>query len=79
MKNLYPPPLTRQEHDELQIREYVMTNKTLSDALAYFGIKHYRDENTANTGKRVLEKDGVVIGRFTAHEAWEWLRKEDAA
>ena len=62
--------------DELQIREYVLTNKTLSDALAYFDIKHDRDDNTVNTGKRVLEKDGVVIGRFTAQEAWDWLDKQ---
>ena len=62
--------------DEPQIKEYVLTNKTLSDALAYFGISHRRDENTANTGKHVLEKEGVIIGRFTAHEAWDWLKKE---
>jgi hypothetical protein len=64
------------DRDELQIREYVIRNKTLSEALAYFGIEHHRDDNTANTGKRVLKKDGVVIGSFTAPEAWDWLKNQ---
>ncbi len=50
-----------------------MIDRTLAEILALAGIRHASDEHTAATGKRVLTKNGKLIGRYTAFEAWERL------
>lgn len=54
----------------------LITYGSLDAVLSDLGISHRADEKTEDTGRRVLEKDGEVLGRFTALEAWEWLKRQ---
>lgn len=49
---------------------------TLTEVLATRGISHARDELTENDYRHTWSKDGKVIGRFDAHEGWDWLATE---
>jgi hypothetical protein len=55
-------------------KKTTVADLSLTETLATLGITHRRAENADQTGEHILEKDGVVIGRFTAHEAWQWLK-----
>ena len=45
--------------------------KTLTEALAEEGIEHATYANTHRNQKRMLTKNGWLIGYYTAFEAWE--------
>jgi len=47
--------------------------KTLSEALHAEGIEHAAYAKTPRNQKRMLTKNGRLIGYYTAFEAWEQL------
>lgn len=46
----------------------------LSAVLKSRGIRYERDAHTAADQRMTwYAKDGTALGRFTAHEGWEWI------
>lgn len=56
-----------------------MAEPTLSDVLAALGYTHERDSATDGDGRRVVSRDGRVVGRFRAEECWDYLASAMAA
>lgn len=51
--------------------------ESLTSALKARGISHQRDTHTDGDGRHAwFDRDGILIGRFDAHEGWSVIRGE---
>lgn len=55
------------------------TDRSTSDRLAAIGLGHRADDNTLNTGRRVIFEKATAreLGRFDAFEAIDLLRTKE--